>query len=176
MKAMMAVLAAAGLLLGGSRAAAQEMPKPGPEHAKLKEIEGTWDAHMKMRPAPGAPVMEGKGTYTTKMDLGGFWLIGDFQGEFQGQPFKGHGIDGYDQMKKKYTGYWVDSMASFGMNSEGNYQGKTLVMVGQAPNMEGKMTKYTMKSELKDKDTLVMEMYEGDGKEPMMTITYKRKK
>jgi hypothetical protein len=110
------------------------------------------------------------------MELGGFWLIGEFQGEFMGMPFKGRSIDGYDQLKKKYVSLWVDSFSSFPMVSEGNFAGKVLTLTGEAPNMEGKIVKYRTTSEVKDKDTMVMQMFEGDSKEPNMVITYKRRK
>ena len=76
-------------------------PKPGPEHERLKKMEGTWEASIK---TPGG---ESKGTATYKMDLGGFWLLSNFKADFGGQPFEGRGADGYDPMKKKYVAGWL---------------------------------------------------------------------
>src|SRR5262245_39324125 len=99
-------LASVALFLISSGARAQDMPKPGPEHDKLKQFVGTWDAHVKTTFEPGKPAQESKGIYTAKLDVGGFFLITDFKGEIMGAKFHGHGMSGYDPHKKKYIGVW----------------------------------------------------------------------
>src|SRR5262245_55426309 len=86
----------AGLLLVAT-ASAQEPPKPGPEHAKLKELVGTWDATFSMMG------QESKATAIYRMGPGGLWLLSNFNGEIGGMKFSGHGVDGYDTAKKKYV-------------------------------------------------------------------------
>ena len=154
---------------------AQAPPQPGAEHQKLKELEGTWDAVIKMGPD------ESKGTVSYKMDLGGLWLVSDFQGDFGGQKFTGKGLDGYDPIRKKYVGLWVDSMSTSPVVSEGTYDkdGKVLTMTGEGPGPDGKPMKYKLTTEHKDKDTMLFTMFGPgpDGKEgPMFTISYKRRK
>src|SRR5262245_15581474 len=116
--------------LAVSIAPAQESPpapKPGPEHAKLKKMAGTWDA----------VVIEGdgkktKGVMTYKMECGGLWLTSDFKGEHMGQPFHGKGFDSYDPASKKYVGTWIDSYLTSPLNFEGTYdeKAKTLTSNG----------------------------------------------
>jgi hypothetical protein len=168
------VCVAAGLLTQAAPAQ-PPVPKPGPEHAHLKKLEGTWEATVHFMGG------ESKGTMTYKMDLGGLWLLADYQGEFGGQKFQGKGLDSYDAGKKKYVSVWVDSMSTTPMLSEGTFDksGKVLTMIGEGPGMDGKMTKYKSVSEMKDDDTMVFTMSAPgqDGKDQtMMTITYKRKK
>jgi hypothetical protein len=157
-------------------AAAQEAPKPGPEHQKLKDLEGTWDVVMKFGDS------ETKGKVVYKMDLGGLWLISEFEGEFSpGQKFSGRGLDSYDRYKKKYVSVWVDSMAASPVVSEGNYdkEGKILSMTGEGPGEDGKPTKYKMVTEHQDKDNMVFTMFGlgPDGKETkLFAIAYKRRK
>jgi Protein of unknown function (DUF1579) len=156
-------------------ALAQEPPKPGPEHARLKKAEGTWDATVKFGD------QESKGIMTYKMDLGGLWMTSDFKGEFAGQKFEGKGLDTYDAGKKKYINVWVDSMSTSPMIMEGAYDkdNKVLTLTGEGPGMDGKMVKYKGVLENKDNDTMVYTMSNPgkDGKDQvMMTITYKRKK
>lgn len=156
-------------------APAQELPQPGPEHKKLKELEGTWDAVIKMAD------QESKGTMVYKMDLGGLWLVGDFQADFGGQKFAGKGLDSYDPTKKKYVGVWVDAWSTSPLISEGAFDkdGKVLRMTGEGPGPDGKPAKYKMTTEHKDKDTLLWSMSGPgpDGKEgPILSITYKRRK
>lgn len=153
-------------------ARAQELPKPGPEHAMLKKMEGTWEATAK------GGGTETKGTMTYKMALNGLWLMSKFEGEFAGQKFEGHGMDSYDPMKKKFVSVWVDTMATSPLVLEGTHDKdkKTTSLSGEGPGMDGKPTKYRTVSEMKDDDNVVFNLYMGDAKEPMVTITYKRKK
>jgi hypothetical protein len=153
-------------------ALSQEMPKPGPEHALLKKLEGTWDSTMKF----GGKESRGKVTY--KMELGGFWLAGTVQSELFGQKFTGKSLESYNLAKKKYVSVWVDSMSTAPVVMEGTYdkEKKTMTMAGEGPGMDGKPTKYRSVSKMPDRDTLEMTMWIGDGKEPAFTITYKRRK
>lgn len=153
-------------------ASAQEFAKPGPEHERLKKMEGKWDLVMK------AGGMESKGTATYKMELGGLWLVSDLDCDLGGLKFQGKGLDTYDPAKKVYRSVWVDSMAPGVMIMEGNYDkaGKALTMVGDGPTPDGKTGKWKSVSTMPDDDTLNFTMYVADAKEPMFTIVYKRRK
>ena len=153
-------------------APAQEAPKPGPEHAVLKKLEGNWDLVMKF----GG--MESKGAVTYKMELGGLWLAGSLESELFGTKFQGRSLDTYDAGKKKYVGVWIDSMGTQPMILEGTYDAgkKTLTMSGDGPGMDGKPTKYKSVSTFTDDNTTNFAMYMGDVKEPSFTIAYTRKK
>lgn len=163
-----------GLGLGGS-SLAQEFPKPGPEHAKLKELEGTWDCAMEMAG------QKSKATAVYKSICGGMWLQSDFEGDLGGMKFQGHGLDGYDLKEKKYVGVWVDSFETAPMHSSGNYDaaGKLLVMTGESRGHNGKLQKFKTTTEFKDKDHFTFKMYMVDapGKEDLaFTIEYTRRK
>jgi hypothetical protein len=151
---------------------AQAPVKPGPEHAHLKKLEGVWDTTMKMGP------MESKGTATYKMDLGGLWLLSQFEGDMGGQKFSGRGADTYDPAKKKYVGVWIDSTSTGVMTMEGTRDAKTntLTMIGEGPDMAGKTVKYKAVSKMPDDNTINFSMFAGDAKEPQFTILYKRRK
>lgn len=153
-------------------ASAQEFAKPGPEHERLKKMEGTWEVVMK------AGGMESKGTATYKMELGGLWLVSNFECELAGMKFQGKGLDTYDPAKKVYRSVWVDSMAPGVMLMEGNHDtaGKALTMTGEGPGPDGKTTKWKSVSTMSNDDTLDFAMYLGATKEPMFTIVYERKK
>src|SRR5687767_10313615 len=99
-----ALVLLAGLTLAGfTRLAAQEGVKPGPEHEHLKTMEGTWEATIQSKEG------DAKGTLTSKMGLGGLWLLDHFKGEFGGMSFEGRGGTSYDPAKKKYVSVWIDS-------------------------------------------------------------------
>lgn len=151
---------------------AQEPAKPGPEHEMLKKLVGEWDATMKMHG------QESKGSSTYKMELGGLWLFSNFEGDFGGMKFQGHGMDTYDARKKKYVSIWIDSFSTSPMVMEGDFNAdtKTLTMVGDGPGMDGKPVRHKTVCEWKDDDNFVFTMYMGEGADPAFTIDYKRKK
>jgi hypothetical protein len=151
---------------------AQEPAKPGPEHKLLEKREGTWTTTLK------AGGMEAKGVMTFKMELGGLWLVGSLESDLAGQKFHGRSLDSYDARKKKYVGVWFDSMSTTPLTMEGNFdkEGKTLTMLGDGIGMDGKPAKWKSVSRMPNDDTIEMAMYVGDTKDPMVTVTYKRKK
>jgi hypothetical protein len=153
------------------------MPKPGPEHEVLKKSVGTWDATVEMCDPTGAPVSTSKGVETNALSLGGLWLVSDFRGEMMGQPFQGHGVSGYDPVKKKYVGTWVDSMSVGLATMEGTWDPKTNTMTEwmEGPDPSGKVSKMKAVSEWKDDSTRVFSMYEEGKDKPSMRITYKKK-
>lgn len=165
-------------LMIASRASAQapELPAAGPEHKLLQETVGTWDCKIITAGAPGESV----GKSVSKMDLGGLWLVTEFEGDFGGLKFQGHGLDGYDQAKKKYIGIWVDSMSTGPVIMEGDYDAakKTLTMTGEGPGPTGERVKYKNTTTHADKDhqTFKMSLVEGDKETLMLTIEYSRKK
>jgi Protein of unknown function (DUF1579) len=164
-----ALLTGVVLLILLPSARAQEPPKPGKEHDHLKRLVGTWDAETDF----------GKGTMTYKMDLGGLWLIGDFEGEFGGMKFQGKGLDTYDSATKKYRSVWVDSFSTAPRIMEGNLDDKVMTMTGAGRGPDGMPAKYKTIAEMKDTDTVSFGLFmvDKDGKDqPLVKITYKRKK
>jgi Protein of unknown function (DUF1579) len=157
------------ILLPTSRA--QEPPKPGKEHDHLKRLVGTWDAESEV----------GKGTMIYKMDLGGLWLAGDFDGEFGGMKFQGKGLDTYDPATKKYRSVWADSFSTVPRIMEGSLDkdDKVMTMTGEGLGLDGMPAKYKSVTEIKDADTVSFGLFmvDKDGRDlPLVKITYKRKK
>jgi hypothetical protein len=153
---------------------AQQPPvsKPGPEHERLKAWEGDWDCVSEC-------AQFGKSTAkaTCRMGLNGFWLLMDFQGDMGGEKFTGRGSIGYDPVKKKYVTVWQDSMSPQLTVLWGEYSpdGKTYTQTGEMPGMDGKMCKVKNVVEFKG-NTIVEKMFEEGKNEPMMTMTYTRRK
>ncbi len=172
MRTFAAVTMAAVLTAASALAQQPEAPKPGPEHEMLKKKEGTWTTAMK---AGGA---EFKGMVTYKMELGGLWLVGGFEGDSPAGKFSGKSLDTYDAKTKTFVGVWADSMGTKPMNMAGTYDKatKTTTQTGDGEGMDGKPAKWKSVSVDTDDDTIDFRMFVGDAKEPMFTITYKRKK
>lgn len=167
------LLAVAGVL-ATTHVPAQDFPKPGPEHEELKELVGEWDAVMDL----GG--QKSKATATYKSICGGMWIASDFKGDFGGLPYQGHGLDGYDQAKRKYVSIWVDSMSTAPMQLEGNYdsESKMLVMTGTSTGPDGQPQKVKTTTEMKDENHMTFKLYmvESGDQNPMFTIEYSRRK
>lgn len=156
------------------------MPKPGPEHALFKDMEGTWDARVESFMGPGDPAVS-TGVEKNRVGCGGLCLISDFEGAFMDTTFEGHGTETWDPQKKKYVGSWTDSMSTGLAVSESSYDPATKTMTGwmEGPDMAGNITKSKTTSTIKDADTRVMEMHSvgADGSETLgLRITYTRKR
>jgi hypothetical protein len=182
-------VACVAVVLGlGSLARAQEgggPPKPTAEHKVLAEDVGTWDAVIKAyMGGPDAEPAISKGSEVNKMMGGGMWALSEFKGEFGGQPFEGHGQYGYDPLKKKYIGTWIDSMAPTLAVLEGTYDAKTKTMTYEGDGVDvATKAKYSMKmvTAMKDDGTKVFTLYmkmapTGDKEVKFMEITYTKRK
>ncbi len=151
-----------------------EMPKPGAEHANLKKAEGNWDAVVE-----GEGMEPSKGSSQMKMVLGGFWLSDHFTCDFGGMKFEGHGITGYDPIKRKYVSTWIDNMTPSLMVTEGTFDEKTrtLNMTGDGYDHMGNKVKVRTATIHKDANTVVFEMYHKGAEaaeSKVMSVTYTR--
>ena len=161
-------------------AAYQKAGTPGPQHAALAKMAGTYDLKIRSWETPGAPPTEEAGTSTRTMVLGGRVMAEEMHSKMHGQAFTGHGMQGYDNVSGKYWATWNDSMSTGLMVSEGTcdanltcaYTGTYHDPVSRKPQTSRMTSKWT------DKTTEVFEMYGPgpDGKETkMMEITYKKR-
>lgn len=159
-----------------------QVATPSAGHKALEPMIGTWDAKITMWMAPGAPPDESTGTSENKWVLGGRFVEQRYEGSFMGQPFSGVGYTGYDNLKKKYVGTWMDTMGTTIMVSEGSADatGKSLSMSSTVDDiMTGKPTSIRNEIKIVGADHHVMEMWGPDrtGKPfKTMEIHYTRKK
>ena len=162
-----------------------EAGTPGPEHKEMAKNAGTWDADIKFLDfATGQWSPPMKGTMKMEPVMDGRYMMMAFEGTMemggQSMPFKGMGIQGYDNIKKKYFSTWIDSMSTAFMKSEGTKTGNTITLMGTMPNPQ---TGQDMKSKevvtQTDADHMKFEMHcdMGGGEQmKMMEINYTRKK
>ena len=127
-----------------------ELSKLNENHKMLADLNGTWNytVRMWMNPDPSAKPKESKGVATRKSIMDGRFIDMEVLGKMQmpgagWKPkevtFKGHGIEGYDNVKKKFIGTWMDSMGTGIMMSEGDYDPatKTFTYRGEFEMMPG---------------------------------------
>jgi hypothetical protein len=100
-------------------AAFQKAGTPGPEHAKLKAMAGSYDVAVKAWLDPAVPPEESKGHAELKSIFGDRYLQQEFTGSMMGQEFSGMGIVGYNNVSKKYFSLWLDSTTTALYSGEG---------------------------------------------------------
>ena len=125
--------------------AKMEMPKPGPEMAKLQPLVGSFRVAEHIEASPWSGASQGAGFSRVSEGPGGFSVLVEYttlSGVMHG--LKGHGVLGWDDGAKAYREVWTDSMGPNIAVSTGNWDGDNLVM-----NSEGTM----MGKPYKERDT-----------------------
>jgi len=160
---------------------AEAAGKPGPAHKALDSLVGEWNIEGQCWMSPDGPPTVNKGTASVRWILDGRFVQEDFKGEFMGKTFQGIGITGYDNMKKKYIGSWIDSMSTGMFISEGtaDAEGKEFTFQGKMDDpMTGQRNKpYKFVVRILDPNKHTFEMHDltlGD-KSKTMEMTYTRK-
>ena len=166
-----------------------ELAKLNENHKMLADLDGSWSYVVTMWMAPGAPPMKSTGTAVRKSMMGGRYFQMDVtgnmkmpgaDGKMKDMEFKGHGMEGYDNVKKKFVGTWMDNRGTGIMMSEGDYDPatKTFTYTSEMEPVPGMKTKVREVMKLTDKNHMTFEWYENqNGQEnKTMEIAYTRKK
>lgn len=75
---------------------------PGPEHARLTAMAGTWDVEMTFRFRPDGPGVPVKATSTIRPIVGGFFIEETIDGALNGTPFTTMAWTGYNTSTRQY--------------------------------------------------------------------------
>ncbi|MBA3754139.1 MAG: DUF1579 domain-containing protein [Nitrospira sp.] len=159
-----------------------KMGQPGPQHETLKALVGKFDADVTMQMMPGMPEEKSKGTEENEMLFDGRYLSSKYNGEWKGQPFKGHGLWGYDNAKKKFVSLWIDSMSTMVMMAEGtaDASGKAITVKSECMcPMTNKPMAMRSTLTIEDADHHTYESWssmDGSPEHKSMTIKYTRAK
>ena len=127
--------------------------------------------------------LRGAARLTKVLPEGTVLVLSKFEGEFGGMKFMGRGLFGYDPVKKKYVGTWIDSTSTILSVLEGDYDAKTKTMTlvgdGYDPAQKAKFTQ-KMVTTTKEDGTRVFTLFmkfEGQPAEvKFMEITYTKRK
>lgn len=149
----------------------KEYASPGKPHEILARVAGTWSYKSN----------EDSGRSHFKLLLKGRFLQQELTGKAMGQDFTGHGIIGFDNMRKKYDILWMDSMSTGVIHGSGTYDEKTKTLreAGEYNDPTSPTRIRTYKAEWKflDKNNMTYTMWTlgSDGKESKrMELVYKR--
>ncbi len=159
---------------------------PGAPHKILSDMVGDYSFTSKSWHSKGGPVIEGKGTTSMKMILGGRWLEvmtnGDAAGEIPA--FEGRQWIGYDNIKKEYMFMWIDTMSTGVMHGHGKFDStsKTLIDRGHySCPVTNKDRDYRAEWKMTTPKTLMFSLYgtspvdEKSGEFKMMELNFTRK-
>jgi Protein of unknown function (DUF1579) len=149
---------------------------PGEAHNEFAKLVGDWTTEMEDESSGEKMIIKGEASFKTIMD--GRYLVQDYTSEFMGQPFKGMGMSGYDNLRKVYIDTWVDNMGTSIMYSEGTVENGKLVMLGKMTLVEagGQIDTRSIGSWEGDKHVWEMFAKSPTGEEKrMIKITYTRK-
>jgi hypothetical protein len=158
-----------------------EYMKPGAMHSMLNQSNGIWTEEISMWMAPGAPEMKSSATAVNKMILGNRYQESMHRGTFNGMPFEGMSIMGYDNAKKVFQSSWIDNMGTGIMNMEGTYNEakKTVEFHGTSVDpVTGNDVATREVFKIVDDNTQTMEMFmtpKGGNEYKSMHIDLKRK-
>ena len=158
----------------------KELGTPGAAHQLLNPRVGKWSVVMKMFESAGAVPLTSKGTTEVKWIMDGRHIQETVTAEWMGQPFSGVGTTGYDNLKQKYVGSWIDNMSTGLMHSEGTYDAatKTFSYASECPDvLTGKYARSRTLVKLVDADHLTMQTFKAgaDGKDFLtMQLDYVR--
>ena len=166
-----------------------ELSKLNENHKLLSSLDGNWNFTIKMwmNPDPNAPPQASKGTGTRKTIMGGRYVVMDVTGKMQmpgedgkmkDMQFKGMGLEGYSNVKKKFVASWVDNMGTGIEFSEGTYDPatKTLTYTSEVEPMPGMKTPIREEIKIADNNHMSLEWYENHGgqEKKTMEINYTR--
>jgi hypothetical protein len=166
-----------------------EMSKLNENHKLLSDMNGNWNFAIKMwmNPDPNAKPQESKGTATRKSAMGGRYVMMDVTGKMlmpgedgnmKDVQFKGMGIEGYDNAKKKFVSSWIDNMNTGIQFSEGTYDPatKTFTYTSEIEMMPGMKIPVREVIKMPDNNHMMLEWYENRGgqEKKTMEIAYTR--
>ncbi len=167
-----------------------ELSKLNENHKLLSSLDGNWDCTVKMwmdGNTSGKP-QESKSTATRKTIMGGRYVSMDVSGNMQmpGEDgkmktvqFKGMGLEGYDNVKKKFVASWIDNMGTGIEFSEGTYDPatKSFTYTSEVEAIPGMKTQIREVVKVPDNKHMILEWYENQGgqEKKTMEINYTKK-
>jgi hypothetical protein len=114
------------------------------------------------------------------MDVSGKMQMPGEDGKMKDIQFKGMAVEGYDNVKKKFIGSWIDNMGTGIELSEGTYDPatKTFTYTSEMEPMPGMKTQVREVLKVVDNNHMLLEWYENHGgqERKTMEIAYTRKK
>jgi len=153
--------------------------EPGESHTYLEPLYGKWNTETRFWKKQGGEPDISHGMVNTQWIFGNRFLKENYMGDLDGFSFNGLGITGYDNLKKQFTSFWIDSMNTGCSLWYGDYDPgtKTFHYTGSEIDPFTKVEHSTRSTlTVLDKDTHRFELFreEDGGFVKTMEVTYKR--
>ncbi len=108
----------------------ENLARPGPEHERLRSLEGTWELTARWWLEPGAEPLEVRGTGTNRLILDGRFL--EMHSELSGnpyfrdddgtpQPMESRVVYGFDRRSGEYTLVGFDTLGTYYVTASGTW-------------------------------------------------------
>jgi hypothetical protein len=146
---------------------------PGEEHDSLAKQVGIWTAEVKAWMDPSAEPEVSTGTFHREMTLGGRVLTEHYERMVMGMPFKGFGMNGYDNVSGRWWSTWNDNLSTGPTQMWGEWSEKegAMVFYGEGPDMmTGGMVKMKTIVRHPNADQEILEVYDLRTGTPVMTM------
>jgi hypothetical protein len=157
----------------------QKAGQPGMHHQHLAVLVGTWEAETKFWMTPGAEPIVTPATAKYEMIMNGRYLEETIISNFMGQPFKGRGLYGFNNVTGELQAMWIDDSSTGIYYYAGsiNEAGDEMALKGKFMDPVTKKWTQTRSVMRISADKLHYESYEtSDGQErKTMELTAKRK-
>jgi hypothetical protein len=155
------------------------LPGPGPEHARLTALSGTWDVELTFWFQPGTPVVTTKGTSTIQSLLGGLFIEERIEGLLNGTPFTTLSWTGFNTSTHEYEATRIASTNTIRIAENGVWdeQSRHFELKGSYQLAGDTWTQRTVIQPI-SADTMVVASYLSFGKVPewkAVEIRYKRR-
>lgn len=152
---------------------------PNERHEALERLVGTWDVTVKMWMDPSDEPMVSKATSTHEMVMDGRFIRYELEGEFMGQPFRGFGLTGYNNVTGEYEAMWIDNHGSAIYRYAGHMDdaGELVMHAETQDPVTGEMVESRSVMRFVSDDHVVEEGFEtrGGRETKTMEIVYRRK-
>lgn len=158
----------------------QELASPGEHHKHLKYFAGDWDSVSMSYTSPGAEPMISKQSVKVRSIFGGRFNKTYIKGSMGGNPYEVWVFVGYDNFKKEFFTFQVNSMGTGYTVSKGTLAegGKIRKETGEYTDpFSGQVYKLEFVTTLIDDDNYTYEVFADDskgGRFKITEITYKR--
>jgi hypothetical protein len=156
----------------------QKAMTPGEWHAALEPMVGSFHARTTFVRAKGDPPSVSDGTSENRLVLGGRYLEQVYRGTSKGMPFEGIGYTGYENVRKRYIGVWMDTFGTSLMYSVGigKPTPRAIELGAMAQDPSGKAVTLLCKITIQDRDHHTYEMWtKGPPRFRSMLVEYTRK-